>query len=100
LQRWRERSNQALFLRYEDLICAPHKTIQSVLGYLEVDNSPSTLCRIIDNMLVETSETLKHRTSHNQASSIGRWKYDLSEPLQKICQDVLGNYLLEAGYDL
>lgn len=33
------------------------------------------------------------------AASVGRWKYDLSPPLQAACERAFGEILREFGYD-
>jgi len=100
LKSWRQRAAKAYLLRYEDLILNPRETLSALLGYLGLDNTPSTVRNILQMASEDTSALRYHRTTLDPMTSIGRWKRDLSPEMQTLCNESLGEILQEFGYSL
>ncbi|MGB3514318.1 MAG: sulfotransferase [Microcoleaceae cyanobacterium] len=100
LQLWKERKQQAHLVRYEDLILAPEKTLHSIFEYLHLDNSSSTISKILEIASEDTKQLKRHRTSAKPQESIRRWRNDLEPSLQDLCTEVCQEALQEFGYSL
>ncbi|NEP41891.1 MULTISPECIES: sulfotransferase domain-containing protein [Okeania] len=100
LQLWRERKEQTHLVRYEDLILTPEQTLSSIFEYLNLDNSSSTISKILEVASKDTPQLKRHRTSANPQESIGRWRQDLDSSLQTFCTEVCQEALQEFGYNL
>ncbi|NEP44077.1 MAG: sulfotransferase, partial [Okeania sp. SIO2H7] len=98
LQRWKQRSQQAHLVRYEDLILSPEETLRGVLEYSKLDSSKEAIANMIEKASENTPYTQWHQTSSSAKDSIGRWRQDLEPSLQKVCNQVLANALQEFGY--
>ncbi len=92
-------AERLLCIRYEDLVLSPVETIQKVFEYLQVDSSDEITKDIVEKQIEESKAIVHHRTSVDVASSIGRWRQDLSPKLQAICNEVYGDLLPEFGYE-
>jgi hypothetical protein len=99
LESWRQRSDKAYLLRYEDLIWHPVETLSALLEYLELDAAPLTVKGMIHRAFEEVPGQEQHRTSPDADSSIGRWRSDLDPSLQAACQQAFGDVLEEFGYE-
>lgn len=98
-QAWMARRDKVHLVRYEDVILDPINTLRSILQYLGLEHSNST----IETMLsaastVENEAEQAHRTSRSPEESIGRWKKDLSPSLQALCEREFGSILKSFGY--
>ncbi len=100
LELWRQIKERAYLVRYEDLILNPKETLSSIFEYLNLDNSSSTICEILEKTSEDTPQLKKHRTSSNPQESIGRWRQDLEPSLQALCTEVCQEALQEFGYSL
>lgn len=98
LRGYRTWSEAVHLLRYEDLLLRPIETLTSLLEYLDLQSTPSIAEGMIERASNETPGMRQHRTSPDLDRSIGRWRRDLSPPLQATCQKVLGEVLEEFGY--
>jgi hypothetical protein len=81
LQNWRRRADQALLVRYEDLVTEPRPTIEALLRYLDLDSSKAAVDELDQGFSKSGQELKHHRTTEGPAASIGRWRTDL-EPEQ------------------
>ena len=99
LESWRQRSDKAYLLRYEDLIWHPVETLSALLEYLELDAAPLTVEGMIQRAFEEVPGQKQHRTSPDADSSIGRWRSDLDPSLQAVCQQAFSDVLEEFGYE-
>jgi len=99
LRRWRAQPERAYLLRYEDLIAEPNGTLSKLLKHLDLDAGPAT----VEGTLAEASRRRSgsdgHRTAPDVASSVGRWRRDLSPELLKVCEEALDPVLDEFGYE-
>jgi Sulfotransferase family len=95
---WRQRSDRAHLVRYEDLILEPRETLRRVFTQLELEIGDAEL----DQMLERSGEVLPqmrlHRTTPEAKDSVGRWRRDLGDDLQQVALEALGPTLEELGY--
>jgi hypothetical protein len=97
---WRARSDSAHLLRYEDLILKPEETLTSLFEYVGVDSDRETVQGLLDRAHSLTPDRQKrHQTSGGPAQSIGRWRRDWDERLQRVATDTFGDILEGLGYD-
>ncbi|MEK6271940.1 MAG: sulfotransferase [Actinomycetota bacterium] len=100
LQRWRRRGNLAHLIRYEDLILEPAETLERLMTYLELDASSDAIERTLQLASQDRPGVDNHRTAPDVASSVGRWRTDLSPELIAVCDEALGPLLTEFGYSV
>jgi len=95
---WQLRVQQALLVRYEDLLLQPQATLQQILDYLNLDH------QCIESMLrqatEETAELKAHRTSQQPKASINRWRGDMNRALKQLCHTQLHTELNTFNYEL
>jgi hypothetical protein len=87
-------------LRYEDLILEPVETLSALLKYLEIDGD---LQDTVDLMLAQSDTLAKeltgHITSSSIASSVGRWKAELTDrELLRKCHYYFDDIIEKLGY--
>jgi hypothetical protein len=97
---WKQRSDRAHLVRYEDLVRQPQETIERILEYLELDRDSEIVETMRRNLWERTDQTEQHRTTAAPEASIGRWRQDLSPELQRACEQSFGEALDEFGYEL
>ncbi len=95
----RQRREQILVVRYEDLVTNSSCTLKRIFEYLGVANDNGTIDSIASEHKRVSPNLDFHRTTADEAASVGRWKRDLAPKLQALCAEVLGDLLAEAGYD-
>ncbi len=100
LSHLRERGERALLVRYEELVGAMPTTLAGVLAYLDLATDPVAQQAMVASAQESTPDSLRHRTTSSGPDSVGRWRRDLSEPLQELCNDVFAERLHELGYEL
>ncbi|NEP78864.1 MAG: glycosyltransferase family 92 protein [Okeania sp. SIO3B3] len=98
LERWREYSEKVHLIRYEDLIRFPVETLSSTFEYLELENSPEIINKILEKVSQDTTQLERHQTSSNPEASIGRWQQELSPELKAVCNYVFAEVLEEFSY--
>ncbi len=99
LQSWKQRSDKAHLLRYEDLVLRPVKTLYALLEYLDLDPTPSAVEGMIRRASKDIPLIKQHMTSTDPKRSIGRWRHDLDASLQALCQEAFDDALKEFGYE-
>jgi hypothetical protein len=95
---WERRGDGAHLLRYEDLIQNPQETIAALLDHLQLEAGEQVRERMVSTIFEDRPEVLLHRTTGARDASIGRWRTDLDEELQRTCHEVLGPALESFGY--
>ena len=80
-------------VRYEDLIQQPAETLSRIAAYLGLDHA------IELNLASESQIFSSHGTSPDPASSIGRWKHELSTEERASFAHNFKPYLEAFGYD-
>ena len=93
------RGSAARVVRYEDLVADPGGTLAGLLGYLDLDAAPATIEGMVNAAAAEIPELRAHRTSATVASSLGRWRRDLSPEQQAMAQAAFDDVLPAFGYD-
>lgn len=95
-----ERRDTAFLIKYENLITQPEKVLREVFEYLEIDASEHVVKAVIAGASAKNETMEAHRTTKNPADSIGRWRRDMSEDMQKLCAQEMGPMLALFGYDV
>jgi Sulfotransferase family len=95
---WRERSDWAHLVKYEDLVLRPHETLRSVLRYLDLDATEDELERMLAAGTENSEWQAIHRTTATATDSVGRWRTDLSPELIETCESEFGEALETFGY--
>jgi hypothetical protein len=98
LDAWDARADSAHLLRYEDLVRQPRETIERLLRYLSLDDTPEVVDRMVDSVVGPSAERHAHQTSESQAASIGRWQREMSGDVEAACEEALGTALDTFGY--
>lgn len=98
LEAWRARRHRALLVRYEDLVLQPGETTATVLAYLGLTADGASGASLVERAELPENETAAHRTASDAQASVGRWRSDLDQSLQRVCEDALGDVLSEFGY--
>ncbi|WP_182870710.1 sulfotransferase family protein [Rhodopirellula sp. JC639] len=96
----RARHPQSLLVRYEDLVLDTETTLTRIFQYLQIDDAPTLVADIIDQHRRESGDLDFHRTTADEGASVGRWQTDLPPKLRVLCNEVFGELLTEAGYDV
>jgi hypothetical protein len=101
LRAWKQRSDRAYLLRYEDLIRQPEKMLREMLGYLDLDADDTIVERTLERANNLTPELQKgHRTSEDAEASVGRWQRDMPRSLHGACREAFGEALEQFGYEV
>lgn len=98
VQTWRERSDRAHLVRYEDLVMSRSETLEGILEYLDLDASPAAVAAMNESLDARVPEMEGHGTSAGPKASVGRWRHDLSPELQELCKTAFGPALQAFGY--
>ena len=98
LSRWRRKGDDALLVRYEDLILEPGQTLAAILRFLDVDAGEDAVAATLE-LANRPNELLDgHKTVSDPARTIGRWRRDLPAELAAECNEILAPVLAEFGY--
>lgn len=97
MRHWIERGAKSI--KYEDLVMAPEKTLNKVCTFLGVEYSSEMLGYYKKNDEPEAFKAWKGRTFDPvSASSVGRYRHDLTEIQTKEFELNCGDYLEILGY--
>jgi glycosyltransferase involved in cell wall biosynthesis len=95
----RERPEQTLIVRYEDLITDQMPTLRGILDHLEVESSDAIATAMVDTAAGGSDRLERHKTSGKAASrSIGRWERDMDPGLRSRSADAFRDVLADLGY--
>jgi hypothetical protein len=94
----RERSDRSIVVRYEDLVGEMPATLTTILDYLELPTSDAIASSMIANARESTPDSRRHRTTADDRASVERWRRDLSEPMQDLCNVAFAESLEVLGY--
>ncbi|MDX1393415.1 MAG: sulfotransferase [Gemmatimonadota bacterium] len=100
LAAWRERSDRARLVRYEDLVLDPVPTLAALYEGLGLASDPDLVRDSVARASGREGAMERHRTSRNPAASIGRWRDELDPGLVDVCRTAFGEALEAFGYDL
>ena len=95
---WEARSDRAHLVHYEDLILRPVETAMRLLEYLGLPAEESDASALLQDASRGMPGAEQHRTATDVASSVGRWRADLSRELLRVCEESLGPALEAFGY--
>jgi hypothetical protein len=97
LEQTRERE-QALLVRYEDLMANPASSLRRIFEHVGVEAGDETVAAAIEGAAAAAGRLDQHRTSGEASSSIGRWRRDLEPDLQERMTEVFAPVLDRLGY--
>jgi len=93
-----ERKNKILLIRYEKLITSPHETLEIICQYLGLNVTESEIDSILTRSKLTTKSLSFHQTSGDPSKSIERWRDDMDDKTKRLCEDVMGDALVQLGY--
>ena len=95
----RERPEQTLVVRYEDLITDQLSTLTGILDHLEVETSDAIVAAMVDSAARGSDRLERHKTSGEAASaSIGRWERDMDPGVRSRSAEIFRDVLADLGY--
>ena len=74
---WQARREQAVLVRYEDLVADPATVLAATIGPLGLDTAPATIAAVLERAAVSLPQFDTHATSASTGASLGRWRADL-----------------------
>jgi sulfotransferase family protein len=93
-----QRRDNALVLRYEDLVQRPEEVIPALLRYLNLEASREHVTSVHEAFLARSEMADAHRTTTDLEASIGRWQRDFDADVRDVCQEAFGPALAAFGY--
>jgi hypothetical protein len=96
MHEWEERRDRAHFVRYEDLVTDPEAALGAIGRYLELD--PSAIEAMVAATTESSAKLDRHRTSADSATSMGRWREDLTPDMVAACEEAFAGPLEAFGY--
>ncbi len=94
-----EMQDEAVLLRYEDLIRRPQQTLTRLFDSLALDNRAEVIEAVLSDARAETAGSEEHRTTPTQDRSIGRWLAELSPALRGVFRESFAELLAAFGYE-
>ncbi len=98
LEAYQSRADRVHLLRYEDMILQPDDSLRQLLGYLGLPAFEGVVEGMLERSGSVDGPLAGHRTTDNPRHSIGRWRRDLDEPMQRVCNESLSDSLRDFGY--
>jgi Sulfotransferase family len=99
IERWRRRGEEALLVRYEDLILEPEATLTGLFAYLGVAADEPAVRAVLEQANRPTELLDTHRTVSDPMQTIGRWRRDLPADLAAESNELLAPVLEAFGYE-
>jgi hypothetical protein len=100
VESWLAQRKHSFLLRYEDLMLRPEETLGELLEHLGLDSGEDAVTGTLERArALAPDRQAGHKTSADEAASIGRWRNDLTPELQAACEEVFGPTLAEFGYE-
>ncbi|MDH3732272.1 MAG: sulfotransferase [Gemmatimonadota bacterium] len=97
---WKERSDRAQLVRYEDLVVEPERTLATLYEGIGLAHDAHTVRDSIARASGASGDMERHRTSRDPRASIGRWREELDPDLVAVCRSAFGEALEAFGYDV
>lgn len=88
----------SLVVRYEDLVAEPELSLTRILDHLGLPADAAVVSRTIADANEHVPRMAGHRTTENQAASVGRWRTDLDPAIAAECERVFAGALEAFGY--
>lgn len=98
MEPWLARGDEALLVRYEDLVTDGAAALERIFAYLELDSSPALVAGILQQAAAPTDDRDRHMTTASPAASIGRWRRDLPDELNEACAREFAEFIAMFGY--
>ena len=98
-KRLRGGATRPRLVRYEDLVENPEPTLAGIFEHLGLDCDPEVVSETVRQAEESTASMEHHRTTSDPAASIGRWRNDLPTEIAEVCNEELGPWLSEFGYE-
>ena len=100
LRAWQQAGQDALLVRYEDLVTRPRRVVTNILRFLDIDASRSTIANMIVGAgRADIAAQHAHRTTIHARNSIGRWKRDLPRATAEQARVAFAEALEAWGYE-
>jgi Sulfotransferase family len=96
--RLRHQATAPYLVRYEDLVLDPEPALTGLFEHLGLACDPELVTETVQRAQDSTASMYHHRTTSDPAASIGRWHEDLPGEIAAVCEEDLGDLLLEFGY--
>ena len=97
---WRALDNDAVLLRYEDLMLQPEDTLAELFAHIGLAADAETMAQVLERARARAPERQAgHRTTADETASIGRWREDLPPALQDACAEAFAEALAAFGYE-
>lgn len=90
--------DRVLFIRYEDIILKQKNTLTLILDFLGLDQSPEVVKSMMASLQAKGDQRSLHATSTDVASSIERWRNELSLQDQEYCSQAYKLFFETFGY--
>jgi hypothetical protein len=90
--------DQALIVRYEDLVTEPYSELQRLADFLSLDVSSEDVHKIVENYQREGSQVDRVPGLHFNKGVIGRFREVMGPKELDFCREHLGDYLKKMGY--
>jgi hypothetical protein len=96
----RIRGDRSFLVRYEDLVSRPEETAQELFTFIGMEADRSTVKAVLEHAREQVPDRqARHKTSSDEAASIGRWRADLPPALQDACDEAFAESLAAFGYE-
>lgn len=95
----------SLVLKYEDLLCDPHSSLARAAAHFELDDSDSTVRRIVAEHSFRTLSGGRQRGEENHESfyrkgESGDWVNHFTPELKKLYRKKIGDFLIRHDYEM
>ncbi|KPK56383.1 MAG: hypothetical protein AMS22_01360 [Thiotrichales bacterium SG8_50] len=98
VQAHRYAQDRTHFVRYEDLVSDMKGTLLKLVEFLKLDGSPETIAKMVASQDRKTEEKAIHATTRDTASSVERWRSELSENEKAYCAQAYREFFETFGY--
>ena len=94
----------SLMLKYEDVLADDASALRQIAKLFELDQSPETIERItkansFQSMTGGRSSGNPNNTEFARKGVAGDWKNHFDEPLKKLYKEIIGQFLIDFGYE-
>jgi hypothetical protein len=87
-------------IRYEDLLADTDSHLADLAGWLELPGGPKRIQNVAKTHSFEAvPEKRKGPGKVRRAATPGRWREGLTPEDQQVAQEIMGNQLVELGYE-
>jgi len=98
VQAYRHAQDRTYFVRYEDLVSDMKGTLVKLVEFLGLDGSPETIAKMVESQDRKSEEKAIHATTRDTASSVERWRTELSDDEKQYCAQAYREFFETFGY--